>query len=156
MLNSTRSLDDVRERIDSLDLSMIEMKLLQSSPELAESLNASVDQYRDFLYLTAKYPDVPIVPTKQSDVVWHQHILDTQKYAHDCQIIFGSMLHHYPYFGMTSEQDYRDLLTATDESGRLYTREFPDRTNPYGNSVGADCYQVPHCTGNNGSHCRGV
>jgi hypothetical protein len=30
------------------------------------------------------------------DEMWHEHILDTHKYARDCNTIFGRMIHHDP------------------------------------------------------------
>jgi hypothetical protein len=49
-----------------------------------------------FLYLMYLYPEQPIIPTREIDIVWHFHILDTRKYAFDCKILFGYFLHHRP------------------------------------------------------------
>ena len=56
--------------------------------------------YRRFLYLSNIYNEKIIVPSKDIDIFWHTHILDTQKYIFDCDNLFGRYIHHFPYFGM--------------------------------------------------------
>jgi hypothetical protein len=86
-----------------LDLALIRRKL--GDPEegrawTATQLDAVELAYRQFLALKMAYPDRDIVPTKAIDEFWHYHILDTAKYARDCERLFGCMLDHYPYFGL--------------------------------------------------------
>lgn len=80
--------------------------------------------YRRFLHLHIAYPKIDLVPTKMIDEVWHQHILDTRAYAADCKRIFGSFLHHYPYFGMNGDEDKANLNVCFDETKRVWLREF--------------------------------
>ena len=61
--------------------------------------------YRRFLTLVKIYPNQTIVPTKDIDTFWHYHILDTRKYMDDCDKVFGSYFHHFPYFGSRGEED---------------------------------------------------
>jgi hypothetical protein len=63
-----------------------------ATTQQAESL------YRRFLMLHMMFPSEEFVPTKVIDAYWHQHILDTRKYAADCDAVFGTFLHHDPYF----------------------------------------------------------
>lgn len=58
------------------------------------------------------------------DDFWHLHILDTQKYAEDCQVIFGYFLHHFPYFGMRGEEDAKNLSDSWEETCNLYQNRF--------------------------------
>src|SRR5690606_32149242 len=51
---------------------------------------------KQFLALSAKYPDADISPSKNVDAFWHAHILDTRKYARDCEAPFGYFIHHVP------------------------------------------------------------
>ncbi len=51
-----------------------------------------------------------IIPNRFIDEFWHAHILDTEKYAKDCQQVFEQYLHHYPYYGMKNEEDRKDWL----------------------------------------------
>src|SRR4051812_46443815 len=62
--------------------------------------------YRQFLTLHTGYPERIHVPSELIDLIWHYHILDTHKYAEDCQRIFGRFLHHDPYFGIGSDESY--------------------------------------------------
>ena len=41
------------------------------------------------LKLMQAYPDQPAVPSKLVDLVWHEHILDTQQYQRDTLRLFG-------------------------------------------------------------------
>jgi hypothetical protein len=71
-----------------------------------------------------KFPDESIAPTKDVDKFWHGHILDTLKYAEDCQNVFGYFLHHFPYFGMRGEEDAANLRAASANMHAIYEREF--------------------------------
>jgi len=83
-------------------------------------------EYKRFLALKRTYPEKDIVPNKIVDAFWHQHILDTEKYANDCEDIFGHFVHHYPYFGMNGKQDAQNLVDAFRESVELYQRHFAE------------------------------
>ena len=54
-------------------------------------------EYRRFLHLMHTFPHESASPTKAVDTFWHYHILDTQKYAADCDYVFGCFMHHNPY-----------------------------------------------------------
>ncbi len=48
-------------------------------------------EYRQFLYLIICNPGQTVVPWSHDlDDFWHEHILDTAKYAEDCNTIMGS------------------------------------------------------------------
>lgn len=118
--------------IQALDLSMIKVKL-QDSEEGAgwtrEMCDAVELEYKRFLALKRAYPDRDIVPNRQVDLFWHQHILDTEQYAQDCQELFGTFLHHYPYFGMRDEEDYANLCAAFQATEFLYQLHFGAQEN---------------------------
>lgn len=106
-------------------------------------------EYRRFLVLCLEHPQDPIVPSSLVDDLWHLHILDTQKYGEDCQHCFGSMLHHFPYFGMRGEKDATNLREAWLKTLALYQSTFgaaaPAHLWPHSN-------RCPNC----GKRCRGV
>ncbi len=52
------------------------------------------------------------------DQFWHQHILDTPKYAADCNRLFGRMIHHNPHVVRGSDQESYAVL----KTQRLYAR----------------------------------
>lgn len=49
------------------------------------------------------------------DILWHYHILDTERYERDCNAIYGKMLHHYPYFGMEGKADAKNFVNSFDK-----------------------------------------
>ncbi len=113
--------------IAALDLDPIKLKLMDPeegpgwSREYADRMEVA---YKRFLTLLAKFPDETIAPTKDVDKFWHGHILDTMKYAEDCERAFGYFLHHFPYFGMRGEQDAANLRDASERMHEIYEREF--------------------------------
>lgn len=106
-------------------------------------------EYRRFLVLCLEHPSDPIVPSSLVDDFWHLHILDTQKYIDDCQQCFGSMLHHFPYFGMRGKKDAANLREAWLKTLALYQSTFgmaaPEHLWPHSN-------RCPNC----GRRCRDV
>ena len=94
--------------ISELDLDPIKVKLMhKESGEgwTLEKANVVAFEYRRFLYLMKKFPNEQTAPLVDIDIFWHYHILDTMKYAADCQAVFGYFLHHFPYIGLRGEDD---------------------------------------------------
>jgi hypothetical protein len=115
--------------IANLDLEMVKMKLMDEEEGLGwttEQCDVAEMEYKRFLHLNKKFPDEVIVPHKTMDLMWHQHILDTRAYISDCNKIFGEYFHHFPYFGIRSEEDKQDLTIAFDETQNIYAKEFGD------------------------------
>jgi hypothetical protein len=113
----------VAGRIEALDLEPIVYTLThpgdgEPAMTLAEA-DEAVRSYRAFLSLLAAYPDRQLVPTKVIDAVWHAHLLDTSKYATDCQQLFGRFVHHFPYFGLRGADDAAALQAAGADTRRL-------------------------------------
>ncbi len=115
------------DKIRDLDLEMVRLKLRDEDEGLGWSelqcRLVEVD-YKRFLLLKYLYPEKEIVPNKVVDLFWHQHILDTEKYARDCENIFGYFVHHYPYFGMNGASDFQNLQAAFQETCALYQEHF--------------------------------
>jgi hypothetical protein len=91
-----------------LDLSPIAYQLMYNDygPQWTkEETVKAIAHYLGFLYLADKYPRLTLVPSYEIDQVWHYHILDTSKYIDDCMMLFGYIIHHFPYLGLRDEQD---------------------------------------------------
>lgn len=113
--------------VEALDLTMIKRKLQDPEEGMgwtAEECDEVEVEYKRYLALKRAYPDREIVPNQPVDKFWHYHILDTMKYAEDCQALFGYFLHHYPYFGMNGPEDEQALADAFDETVTLYEAHF--------------------------------
>jgi hypothetical protein len=122
-----RPVEQVIAGIRALDLDPIKFKLMDPdegygwSREFADQMEVA---YKRFLTLLATHPGETIVPSKNVDKFWHGHILDTLKYAEDCERVFGSFLHHFPYFGMRGAEDAANQARAIERTEQLYQREF--------------------------------
>jgi hypothetical protein len=122
-----KSLEQVLAAIAALDLDPIKVKLMHEESgegwprEYADRMET---EYRRFLELMVKYPDEAIAPSMDVDEFWHYHILDTMKYAEDCQQVFGHFLHHFPYLGLRGGDDLELHEAAGDNMRRLYEQEY--------------------------------
>ncbi|HEY8099535.1 MAG TPA: glycine-rich domain-containing protein-like [Burkholderiaceae bacterium] len=115
------------EKIAALDLEPIKVKLMHVESGEGWSLekaNAVEREYRRFLYLMKTFPNEQTAPMTDIDTFWHYHILDTQKYAVDCQAIFGYFLHHFPYIGMRGEDDLIALERIGKRMAEIYEETF--------------------------------
>jgi len=113
--------------IAALDLSSIKTKLTHNESGEGWSLqraNAIETEYRRFLYLMKAYPNVQTAPLVDVDTFWHYHILDTVKYARDCEQVFGYFLHHDPYLGLVGENGAQMQQQAGERMRELYESTF--------------------------------
>ena len=116
----------LRKRIWAIDLEPILVKLIDAHGGHGwplERARSGVEEYRRFLFLTVTRPET-IVPTEFVDEVWHTHILDTMKYAEDCDRAFGFFLHHFPYFGIRGADDQAMLQMTFQSTAEIYRSEF--------------------------------
>ncbi len=142
----TQTLNQIDEKVVRLNLSKIKFKLLhgdEKSNWTEELCNIAEEEYKKFLTLILLYPDKKIVPNKLMDAIWHQHILDTKKYAFDCSEIFGHFLHHNPYYGLTSLEEFQVFQNDFENTTKLYAQTFgTDMKNNYSalcDSDGSNC-----------------
>jgi hypothetical protein len=115
------------EAIAALDLEPVKVKLMhQESGEgwTLEQANAVEFEYRRFLYLMKRFPHEAAAPLQDVDTFWHYHILDTVKYAADCEAVFGYFLHHFPYIGLRGEDDLAAHARVGDRMKELYEDTF--------------------------------
>lgn len=123
----TPDLDLAFSAIESMDLTMVKRKLMDEeegqgwTADYADHVEKRYQRYLCMLYL---FPGVSVVPTKDIDLFWHQHILDTRAYAADCSKAFGYFVHHFPYFGMRGDDDAQDLLDSFEETKTIYAELF--------------------------------
>jgi hypothetical protein len=123
----TMNTNDLINAVMQLDLEPIKMKLMHAASGEGWSLekaNAVEKEYRRFLCLMKMYPEEDTAPLVDVDTFWHYHILDTMKYAADCEQAFGYFLHHYPYVGMRGEDDEQFRLDSGDRMRELYEATF--------------------------------
>ena len=83
--------------------------------------------YKNFLWLHTKYNNHHLVPTREIDEFWHNHILYTRYYARDCLAIFGYYLHHEP---QDPADDPTLLLEQYLQTKQYYFDEFGEDLTP--------------------------
>lgn len=116
--------------IAALDLDPIKVKLMhkESGEGWSRSYADAVEfEYRRFLHLMKKYPGEQVAPLFDVDVFWHYHILDTMKYAADCEAVFGYFLHHFPYVGLRGDDDMEVHHRVGERMRELYESTYGDQ-----------------------------
>lgn len=121
-MNSTIAM----QKIAQLNFDQIKLKLMHKqsgegwTPARADAIEV---EYRRFLCMMHLYPEESFAPLVDVDTFWHYHILDTRKYAADCQQAFGYFLHHHPYVGL-GEDDAADHQAYGERMHALYQATF--------------------------------
>ncbi|MBW4659056.1 MAG: glycine-rich domain-containing protein-like [Drouetiella hepatica Uher 2000/2452] len=140
----SQSFEIFLQKARQLDLDPIAYQLMQSPTDLywtKPQVVKAIAQYLAFLYLYDRYPHLQLAPSLEIDQIWHCHILDTQKYAEDCQLLFGYMIHHFPYLGLRGVQDRRNQREAYLLTKRLFAKHFKTDSMAQ-NSLPGDCEPI--------------
>jgi len=115
--------------IQALNLESVKIRLMDPelgegwSREYADSIESA---YKTYLTMLAKYQEhaEEIMLAKDVDEFWHTHILQTMKYAQDCEKVFGAFLHHNPHVGPRTTADMQSREAMAKKTQDLYAREF--------------------------------
>ena len=111
---------------EELELNSIRDALIEKQGWSLKRAESARVEYVRFLTLLQRRPGFMLIPWPNKegqddlDQFWHQHILDTAKYAADCNALFGRMIHHNPHVVRGSG----DETDAIDKTQRLYARTF--------------------------------
>jgi hypothetical protein len=141
--------NDLFSAVMQLDLEPIKTKLMHVESGEGWSLdkaNAVEKEYRRFLCLMKMYPDESIAPLVDVDTFWHYHILDTMKYAVDCEQAFGYFVHHYPYVGMRGGDDEQFRIDSGERMQSLYEATFGEAY-PVADAAPAEAAGTAYCAG---------
>ena len=120
---------------EQLELNSVRDALVEKQGWPLQRAEAARAEHVRFLTLLQRKPGFTLIPWRTEeghddlDQFWRQHILDTAKYAADCNALFGRIIHHNPHVARGSE-DERD---AEKKTQRLYARTFGSGS--YGRSV---------------------
>ncbi len=123
-----------------LDLAPVKAKLMHKQsgegwdPAKANAVEA---EYKRFLHLSKEFPDEAMTPGEDVDTFWHYHILDTMKYAADCDAVFGYFLHHSPNPGLSLADVEAEQVRSAAHMRQLYEATFKA---PYGVTAHAVCW----------------
>jgi hypothetical protein len=75
--------------------------------------------YRQFLQLKKIYRDYDatlLSPSLSVDLMWHQHVLDTKNYLHDCALLCGGQFVHHRPDGAAEGEERDKRRVATKEA----------------------------------------
>jgi hypothetical protein len=118
-------LELARKYINQLDLAYIEQAMCASSYPLPRWTMVDAKHccqlYKNFLFLAKKHLPLLLVPTREIDEFWHNHILYTKNYHQDCMQIFGHYLHHQP---ADPNDPVEKLIHDFSITKQLYLEEF--------------------------------
>jgi hypothetical protein len=121
----TISVQEACEYIQQLDLDYIIQAMCAPGYSLPRwtAVDAAycAQLYKNFLILLKENPREELVPTREIDEFWHNHILYTKNYHHDCLNIFGHYLHHEPASPM---DDPAKLVNNHQKTKAYYLKKF--------------------------------
>lgn len=124
-MNNAADIAQAKNYLDSLDLSYLADAMSSESYPLPrwqrEDVVQCLQRYKNFLWLHKLYPNISLVPTKEIDECWHNHILYTKRYSHDCEQLFGHYFHHIP--AQPGESD-TELASNYMQTKALYLETF--------------------------------
>lgn len=83
-------------RLARVDLAAVMAHVAEDTGWDETTLARAEDLYRKYLTLIALYPGKELAPPRIVDTVWHTHITFTRHYMADCELLFGTYLHHEP------------------------------------------------------------
>src|SRR6266852_845609 len=126
---TTRPPEQVVAALQALDLEPVKTRLMDPvrgegwTREYADGIEVS---YKNFLTMLVKYPAdaEDIALSEDTDEFWHTHILQTIKYADDCQGVFGNFLHHSPHLDEITPEYNEKKVASAEKTRQLYEREF--------------------------------
>jgi len=121
-LVSEEKINEAMALVNSLEFNQMNDKLVNYYGWSKEDVSLMNDYYKKWLVIHACYPELAVAPSAKLDEYWHMHILDTEKYMQDCQLVFGHYLHHYPYFGL--EGDKENLDSGFETTRKLFKHHF--------------------------------
>jgi len=117
----------IENRINEQSIDLIRWKMNHESNSVLnkEEIKLAIEEYKRFLILKMDNPGVPLAPTDIMDKAWHIHILDTKRYAEDCEKMFGRFLHHRPsYEGYNPKINKQSLIESYESMKSLYSAKF--------------------------------
>lgn len=122
-----RTPEQIIQAIFALDLEVVK-QLLRDKEDgegwTTDQANYYEMEYKQFLALSVKYPEADISPSRNVDAFWHAHILNTRKYARDCENTFGYFVHHEPGLRDGSAEEKSRYENSFQLFSTLKQREF--------------------------------
>ena len=126
-MNTAPSLTKAKTYLEQVDLGYISRKMCSVHYPLPrwqpELITQCETLYKRFLWLLIRYPEHPLIPTRDIDEFWHNYILYTKQYLIDCLALRGRYIHHHPSDPENAEETTK-LSSQFTITKQLYRQEF--------------------------------
>lgn len=116
--------EDARLFLATLDFTQMKEIVVEETGLTLDEIEVAEARYKKWLYLRRIHPGELMPPTKDIDMMWHYHLLDTHSYFRSTAAGLGYFLHHYPYFGRRGKADKAKLMTAFENTKRRWKDEY--------------------------------
>lgn len=117
-------------RVNAVDFSAVILRLTEEGKWSAKRVKEAEIEYRQFLYLMAKYPEETFIPWDADvDEFWFLHSLLHRKYDLDCYSLFGELVLYDPK--LFSERSKYSV--EVEETTKFFVEEFLDNEKPLKN-----------------------
>jgi len=107
----------------------------------------AISEYLRFAELLTLSPDRELIASTDVDAVWHEHVLDTENYALDCQHMWGRYVHHRR---VRTAAERADIPTSYALTKQRYAAHFGAVAPPA--YWGSDTQAASLCGGGSGAH----
>jgi hypothetical protein len=113
-------------KLKQIDLCAIAQKLMH--PEegkgwTKQQTTRGLTHYLMFLFLLYLHPDQNLIPTKEIDQVWHNHILlNVNQYIQDCEMLFGRLINHV--YSVKTEDNFNNWQENIAQTQELFQQYF--------------------------------
>jgi hypothetical protein len=126
---TSRPTEQVLAAIQALDVEPVKVRMMdpvRGEGWTREHADAVEITYKNFLSMLVKHPEhaEEIAMSEDTDEFWHTHILQTRKYAEDCQEMFGTYLHHSPHLEEITPEYEASRAASAEKTHQLYAQEF--------------------------------
>lgn len=103
------------------DFDFLQNRVMEEHSWDAGRAEGAIREYLRFMQMLAEAPKMELVASSDVDLVWHEHLIDTQNYAADCLRLFGRFLHHRR--ARTSDE-LAAIPAAYERTKRRYAERF--------------------------------
>lgn len=118
-----RPLEMIEMEVGSLDIDHICDRVMNERRWAPAKVQEVKNRYLRFLILSVTVEEV-IIPSKDIDAIWHEHILDTEVYERDCMGCFGFILHHHPGYGTKDQAEAQKLREQYERTCAIYAEHY--------------------------------
>lgn len=115
----------------TIDLQPIILKMHEAEPYSLSRVEKIAQAYLEFIFLAQKVA-FPIMPSKEVDIFWHYHILNTKHYREFCDKHFGRFIDHIPLLKQEAKQSDNTAFLKTQAAFKKhYGHYIPNLKPPF-------------------------